>query len=257
MVRSGVDGTCPEGCGWQHIPTPPERDVTTVGIGRSGRVWSVTWDGTILVRTGVTRDAPTGLLLLDSFLYFTLCYPCPWPGLSLCHCPWLSFLSFPLHRLPYLDLPGIQYFSNLPFMYFCLFCFCFSCLINSWFSGVDWIVVEPPNGSPLQQVAVGMKSVWALTRDHKVWFRRGLQASKEGSSEHNRSGNGTSQSKTDTGTTGSSWLKMVGMLNMISVGPNDQVRKQVFISMVIRYLFIGHYGFWRNYNIHVILSGLN
>lgn len=148
MVRSGVDGTCPEGCGWQHIPTPPERDVTTVGIGRSGRVWSVTWDGTILVRTGVTRDAPTG---------------------------------------------------------------------------VDWIVVEPPNGSPLQQVAVGMKSVWALTRDHKVWFRRGLQASKEGSSEHNRSGNGTSQSKTDTGTTGSSWLKMVGMLNMISVGPNDQV----------------------------------
>ncbi|XP_063601090.1 tectonin beta-propeller repeat-containing protein 1-like [Penaeus indicus] len=148
MVRSGVDGTCPEGCSWQHIPTPPERDVTTVGVGRSGRVWSVTWDGTILVRTGVTRDAPTG---------------------------------------------------------------------------VDWIVVEPPNGSPLQQVAVGTKSVWALTRDHKVWFRRGLQASKEAASEHNRSGNGTSQSKADTGTTGNSWLEMVGMLNMISVGPNDQV----------------------------------
>lgn len=97
--------------------------------------------------------------------------------------------------------------------------------ISTWFAGVNWIVVEPPNGSPLQQVAVGMKSVWALTRDHKVWFRRGLETSKEGTSEHSKSGNGTSQSKTDTGTTGSSWLKMVGLLNMISVGPNDQVRK--------------------------------
>lgn len=60
MVREGVDGTCPEGCGWVHVPTPSDQDVTSLCVGRSGRVWAVTWDGTAIVRTGVTRDFPTG-----------------------------------------------------------------------------------------------------------------------------------------------------------------------------------------------------
>ncbi|XP_045618254.2 tectonin beta-propeller repeat-containing protein isoform X1 [Procambarus clarkii] len=146
MVREGVDGTCPEGCGWGHIPTPPDQDVTSVSIGRSGRIWAVTWDGTAIVRTGVTRDCPTG--------------------------------------------------------------------------GGDWVVVEPPEDSRLQQVAVGVNSVWAITRDHRVWFRRGLEASQDVTTDGVKHGNETGQQNLDTGT---SWLLMVGKLNMVAVGPNDQV----------------------------------
>ncbi|XP_042223768.1 tectonin beta-propeller repeat-containing protein 1-like isoform X2 [Homarus americanus] len=145
MVREGVDGTCPEGCGWMHIQTPPDHDVTSVWVGRSGRVWAVTWDGTPIVRTGVTRDCPTG---------------------------------------------------------------------------TDWVVVEPPKGSRLQQVAVGVNSVWAVTRDHRVWFRRGLQVAPDSSSDNGKLGNGAAQRSTETGTT---WLLMVGFLNMVAIGPNDQV----------------------------------
>lgn len=75
-------------------------------------------------------------------------------------------------------------------------------------SGKDWVVVEPPEGSRLQQVAVGVESVWAVTRDHRVWFRRGLEKSDNPSANT---------------VTGTSWLQMVGSLNTISVGPNDQV----------------------------------
>lgn len=71
MVREGVTGLCPEGCRWTHVATPLDRDVTSVSVGRSGRVWAVTWDGGVLVRTGVTRDCPTGtsiyLLVIVSF----------------------------------------------------------------------------------------------------------------------------------------------------------------------------------------------
>ena len=59
-MRGGVDGTCPEGCEWIHIATPADKDVTSVWAGRSGRVWAVTWDGSALIRTGVTRETPTG-----------------------------------------------------------------------------------------------------------------------------------------------------------------------------------------------------
>lgn len=134
MVRDGVDGSCPEGCRWTHIQTPPDKDVTSVCAGRSGRVWAVTWDGKVIVRTGVTRDCPVG------------------------------------H---------------------------------------DWVVVEPPEGSRLQQVAVGVQAVWAVTRDHRVWFRRGLEGSDSATSYNS--------------VMGTSWLQMVGSLNSVSVGPNDQV----------------------------------
>ncbi|XP_064122930.1 tectonin beta-propeller repeat-containing protein 1-like isoform X2 [Macrobrachium nipponense] len=137
MVRAGVDGTCPEGCEWVHIPTPTDKDVTSVWVGRSGRVWAVTWDGNALVRTGVTRDTPTG---------------------------------------------------------------------------TDWVVLDQPEGSRLHQLAVGVKSVWALTRDHRLWFRRGLEVSQDSSSGKNQNSE-----------LGSSWLLMVGLLNMVAVGPNDQV----------------------------------
>ncbi|KAG0724913.1 Tectonin beta-propeller repeat-containing protein [Chionoecetes opilio] len=133
MVRGGVDGACPEGCRWDHVPTPPDKDVTSVCVGRSGRVWAVTWDGKVIVRTGVTRDCP---------------------------------------------------------------------------KGKEWAMVEAPEGSRLQQVAVGTQVMWGVTRDHRVWFRRGLEGAEGAAS---------------TTVTGTSWLLMVGGLNSVSVGPSDQV----------------------------------
>jgi len=45
--------------------------------------------------------------------------------------------------------------------------------INS--SGTSWAIVdEPSSDSGLSQISVGESSVWALTRDHKIWFRQGL-----------------------------------------------------------------------------------
>lgn len=95
--------------------------------------------------------------------------------------------------------------------------------------------MEPPEGSCLQQVSVGIHSVWAITRDHRVWFRRGLQATRGTSADNGKLGNGTGQKTTDTGT---SWLLMVGLLNMVAVGPNDQVGKGEYLCFVSQLLWL-------------------
>ncbi|KAK7024225.1 Tectonin beta-propeller repeat-containing protein 1 [Halocaridina rubra] len=79
-------------------------------------------------------------------------------------------------------------------------------------TGEDWTVLESPEGSRLLQLAVGVKSVWGLTRDHRIWFRRGLESSPEGV-----------QVKVPSDNKGTFWLLMVGLLNMIAIGPDDQV----------------------------------
>jgi hypothetical protein len=56
---------------------------------------------------------------------------------------------------------------------------------------------------------VGENSVWALSRDRRVWFRNGVRAASSGDSE--------SMAK------GTKWIEMVGELIMISIGPGDQV----------------------------------
>ncbi|XP_038155641.1 tectonin beta-propeller repeat-containing protein 1 [Cyprinodon tularosa] len=69
--------------------------------------------------------------------------------------------------------------------------------------GTSWAVVESPNPEVgAIHVAVGMNVVWALTKDNKVWFRRGVDS-------HNPCGSG--------------WISMVGEMIMINVGLNDQV----------------------------------
>ena len=60
MVRQGVDSSCPEGVKWKHVDTPPDADVTSLWVSRTGYVWAVTWDGNALVRIGVSRENPTG-----------------------------------------------------------------------------------------------------------------------------------------------------------------------------------------------------
>uniref|UniRef100_A0A8D0D2F1 Tectonin beta-propeller repeat-containing protein 1 n=1 Tax=Sander lucioperca TaxID=283035 RepID=A0A8D0D2F1_SANLU len=69
--------------------------------------------------------------------------------------------------------------------------------------GTTWAVVDSPNPDVgATHVAVGNNVVWALTKDNKVWFRRGVNS-------HNPCGSG--------------WISMVGEMIMINVGLNDQV----------------------------------
>ncbi|KAK5615338.1 Tectonin beta-propeller repeat-containing protein 1 [Crenichthys baileyi] len=69
--------------------------------------------------------------------------------------------------------------------------------------GTSWAVVKSPNPEVgAIHVAVGINVVWAVTKDNKVWFRRGVNS-------HNPCGSG--------------WISMVGEMIMIDVGLNDQV----------------------------------
>ncbi|XP_061912062.1 tectonin beta-propeller repeat-containing protein 1 [Entelurus aequoreus] len=69
--------------------------------------------------------------------------------------------------------------------------------------GTSWSVVDSPSPDVgAMHVAVGVNVVWALTKDNKVWFRRGVNS-------HNPCGSG--------------WISMVGEMIMINVGLNDQV----------------------------------
>lgn len=69
--------------------------------------------------------------------------------------------------------------------------------------GTSWTVVDSPSPEVgAIHVAVGVNVVWAVTKDNKVWFRRGVNS-------HNPCGSG--------------WINMVGEMLMVNVGLNDQV----------------------------------
>lgn len=69
--------------------------------------------------------------------------------------------------------------------------------------GSYWSMVEPPGSeNGIMHVSVGVSVVWAITKDRKVWFRRGVNS-------HNPCG--------------TSWIEMVGEMTMVNVGLNDQV----------------------------------
>lgn len=75
--------------------------------------------------------------------------------------------------------------------------------------GTSWTEVKEPDGEhKLAQVAVGASTVWAISRDGTVWFRKGVHGEDHGC---------------QSSVTGSGWVKMVGKMAVISVGPNDQV----------------------------------
>ncbi|CRK95669.1 CLUMA_CG009127, isoform A [Clunio marinus] len=77
-------------------------------------------------------------------------------------------------------------------------------------AGKSWLEVKPPaNGLRITQVSVGHSSVWCITDDNHVWFRRGVHGSTSGISEDAAIGSG--------------WVEMVGNISSISVAQNDQV----------------------------------
>ncbi|KAK9512765.1 hypothetical protein O3M35_001118 [Rhynocoris fuscipes] len=75
--------------------------------------------------------------------------------------------------------------------------------------GENWLEVESPDdGVKLSQVSVGINSVWAVTADRRVWFRKGVKGESAASDELAK---------------GSGWVEMVGDMSLVSVAPNDQV----------------------------------
>ncbi|KAM7386786.1 hypothetical protein PAMA_009419 [Pampus argenteus] len=70
-------------------------------------------------------------------------------------------------------------------------------------TGASWEEVESP-GKEVEalHVAVGVSVVWVVTKDYKVWFRRGVNS-------HNPCGSG--------------WISIGGEMMMVDVGLNDQV----------------------------------
>lgn len=76
--------------------------------------------------------------------------------------------------------------------------------------GTSWSILDPPGpSSPLNMVSVGSHVVWATARDRSVWFRNGIHGGGSGDSE--------------ALARGVKWVGMVGEMNMISIGPLDQV----------------------------------
>lgn len=66
MFRTGVSTTAPEGLRWTAIPVPSGCEVNQISVGPTGLVWAVLWNGRALVRAGVTRESPTGNVMLCS-----------------------------------------------------------------------------------------------------------------------------------------------------------------------------------------------
>lgn len=77
------------------------------------------------------------------------------------------------------------------------------------YMGTEWTEVSAPDSEEkLLQVSVGQNMVWAVGRNGTVWFRKGIRSDDLGCR---------------ASVTGSGWIKMIGTMAMISVGPNDQV----------------------------------
>lgn len=76
-------------------------------------------------------------------------------------------------------------------------------------SGEAWLEVKSPPDTKLTAVSVGYNTVWAVSSDTRVWFRKGIEGNQAGNSE--------------TAAMGSGWLEINGNMIHISVGINDQV----------------------------------
>lgn len=84
---------------------------------------------------------------------------------------------------------------------------------HKYFTGKEWIRVESPEKDyKITQLSVGFQSVWAVTNDSRVWYRKGID---HGLSE------------------GTSWIKLNTFMFSVSITPNDQVNSTylpIFIS---------------------------
>ena len=60
FIELGLNyNNCPEGNSWQYIPDQFIR-MKSISIGPNNVIWSISTDGELFVRSGVTKDCPTG-----------------------------------------------------------------------------------------------------------------------------------------------------------------------------------------------------
>lgn len=58
FFREGIHPRVPEGTSWEEVEVPKE--VAQLSAGPGDLLWSLLWDGNLLVRTGLSLDSPTG-----------------------------------------------------------------------------------------------------------------------------------------------------------------------------------------------------
>lgn len=85
---------------------------------------------------------------------------------------------------------------------------------NDCLKGVSWAQVSLPHENVrLMQISLGVNALWAIARDHKVWFRKGIE--------------GLNSGKDNSHALGSGWVEMVNELSNVSVSRKDRVKKNL------------------------------
>ncbi|XP_014245754.1 tectonin beta-propeller repeat-containing protein isoform X2 [Cimex lectularius] len=74
--------------------------------------------------------------------------------------------------------------------------------------GETWVEISPPDNLKLSHISVGSNSVWTVSSEKSVWFRKGVKGDCNASAELAK---------------GTGWVEMVGNMSMISVTSDDQV----------------------------------
>jgi tectonin beta-propeller repeat-containing protein 1 len=61
LYRQGINSVCPEGSDWVTVTLPEEVKAGQISVGPTGMVWMITWQGSLYLRTGISKFQPTGL----------------------------------------------------------------------------------------------------------------------------------------------------------------------------------------------------
>lgn len=146
-------------------------------------VWAITAHGRVMLRTGVSTTSPEGLR---------------WTAISTPSGCEVAQISVGATGLVWAVLYSGRAIVR-------------SGLTRDLPAGESWLEVKPPGngGLKIMQVSVGTNSVWCVTNDNHVWFRRGVKGESAGISEDSAIGSG--------------WVEMVGNISSVSVAANDQV----------------------------------
>ncbi|KAK0160372.1 hypothetical protein PV328_007788 [Microctonus aethiopoides] len=76
--------------------------------------------------------------------------------------------------------------------------------------GEDWCELEPPQKDlRLTHISIGLDSVWAVTNNGSVWFRKGIKGEMSGICKQLATGTG--------------WVQMLSKMALVSVASNDHV----------------------------------
>ncbi|XP_046351309.2 tectonin beta-propeller repeat-containing protein 1-like [Haliotis rufescens] len=144
-------------------------------------VWGVTHTGQVYVRQGVTNDCPEGK---------------EWRPISTDNHGLINISVGPTGLVWGVTWDGqclVRLGVNRDHVY-----------------GTCWTLVTYPDESTrVMQIALGLNTLWALSREGKVWYRKGIQ--------------GTQLLTGTAAATGSTWVEMVGEMAHIAVTPSNQV----------------------------------